>query len=109
MNDQGKPIATIKSDELRSRIHAREKIVIIDVRSKEEFSAGHVEGAINIPADELPAHISGYSRAAMIVTVCNLGGARSFHAAEKLHTLGYEKFVPLQGGMRKWQEESAEN
>lgn len=105
MNGQDKPITMIESEELRGRIAGGEKIVVIDVRSKEEFSASHVEGAVNIPADQLTTDISNYSPDTLIVTVCNLGGARSCNAAETLRGLGYENAVPLQGGMRKWQQD----
>lgn len=108
MNGQDKPITMIESEELRARLANGDKIVVIDVRSKEEFSAGHVEGAVNIPADQLVTDISKFSQDALIVTVCNLGGARSCNAAETLRGLGYENTVPLQGGMRKWQEDLSE-
>ena len=66
---------------------------------------GHVEGAINIPSDQLTAQAGKLPVDANIATVCNLGEARSCNAAEQLHHMGYEKAVPLQGGRRAWLEE----
>ncbi|MEB1083484.1 rhodanese-like domain-containing protein [Citrobacter portucalensis] len=89
---------------LRELVRCDEKVVIVDVRSPEEFAAGHVEGAINIPSDQLAAQAGVLPVDANIVTVCNLGGARSCNAAKQLHQMGYEKAVPLQGGTRAWLE-----
>lgn len=81
-----------------------EAVIIIDVRSAGEFGAGHVEGAINIPADQLAAQAGEFAKDATIVTVCNLGGPRSCNAAEQLRAMGYENAAPLRGGARGWLE-----
>jgi len=44
-------------DELRDRVH-RGDVVVLDVRPPEEFRAGHIAGAISIPADELSARLN---------------------------------------------------
>ena len=44
--------------------------VIVDLRSPDEFAAGHVEGAINIPLDALAERASELPQGAVIVTVC---------------------------------------
>jgi rhodanese-related sulfurtransferase len=90
--------------ELCERLNQQE-LVIIDVRSTEEFASGHIDGAINIPASELPARIGEIPMNATIVTVCNFGGARSCGAAEQLRSLGYGGALPLRGGMRGWQDD----
>ncbi len=91
--------------EFRERLNRDEGLVLIDVRSTEEFVTGHIDGAINIPASELPMRIGELPSNATIVTVCNFGGARSCGAAEQLKSLGYSNALPLRGGMRGWQDE----
>jgi rhodanese-related sulfurtransferase len=55
--------------ELMQRVRAGEAIVL-DVRPPEEFSAGHIEGAISIPLKKLGEHLSELSRDKEIVAYC---------------------------------------
>src|SRR5690606_35784461 len=63
--------------------------VVVDVRSPDEFAAGHVDGAINIPLDTLADSAAALPRDAAIVTVCGKGGGRSERAASALRALGF--------------------
>ena len=72
--------------------------VIIDVRSAEEFSAGHIEGAINIPVDQIGQKVSGIKKlkqGSTILVYCR-SGRRSAAAAEILDRQGYKHV--LDGG-----------
>ncbi|MDR7119618.1 rhodanese-like domain-containing protein [Rheinheimera soli] len=64
----------------------------IDVRTVEEYKAGHLEGAINIPYDEIEQKISAVSvdKTADIQLYCR-SGRRSGIALETLRGLGYSK------------------
>ncbi len=104
MNDQTRAHSFVEPEQLRDSIEKGENIVIIDVRSPEEFSAGHVEGAINVPADQLNTQVAAIAKDAAIVTVCNFGGQRSCNAAEQLRAMGYENAAPLRGGTKGWRE-----
>ena len=97
-----KTIAFVEPQQLRELLERGEPVVILDVRSAEEFAAGHVTGAISIPADELAARAGEFAKKATLVTVCNFGGSRSCNAAEQLRTMGYENVAPLRGGTRGW-------
>jgi len=92
----------IEPNELRQRLNRGERVVVVDVRSADEFLADHIDGAVNIPAYELTARARELPRDATFVTVCNLGGARSCGAAEQLQGLGYSGAKPLRGGVRDW-------
>lgn len=104
MSDQNDEPAHVGAEHLRERVARGERVTIVDVRSPEEFAAGHVDGAINIPAAELASRAGELDGNASIITVCNLGGARSCGAAEQLRALGHESATPLRGGMRGWHE-----
>ena len=64
--------------------------ILIDVRTKAEFDAGHLEGAINIPFDTIAAEIKAVASNtdAEIVLYCR-SGRRSAFAAQSLQPLGY--------------------
>lgn len=95
----------IQPNELKALMAHKEMLTIIDVRSPEEFAVGHVEGAINIPADHLQSHASQLAPGGTIVTVCNFGGQRSCGAADLLQASGFADVRPLSGGVKGWQAE----
>ena len=61
--------------------------IVIDVRTPEEFAAGHVTGAINIPIDNLENRMEDLQDYDAVVTVCNHGN-RASRAAGKLTKAG---------------------
>ena len=74
--------------------------LIIDVRTPEEFAAGHIDGAINIPYDQIDANLPVLKKAQKdenILVYCR-SGRRSETAKETLIKLGY-KNVQNGGGM----------
>lgn len=79
------------AEKLKQELGQGKKALIIDVRDAEEFAAGHVPGAINIPIAELGKRIAEMkpSKDTMIVTVCAHGG-RSSRASLELQKLGYK-------------------
>jgi rhodanese-related sulfurtransferase len=94
----------IDPDTLRQRLARGEAPIIVDVRGADEFSGplGHIDGALNIPLDALPAHVAELGRAqAPIVLVC-LTDKRSSHAAAALAAAGIADVAVLRGGMRAW-------
>jgi len=85
----------------------REKAVVIDVGDPEEFAAGHVGGARNIPLaqleEKLPAAVK--NKSLPVIMICP-AGARSTRAAALAKKLGYEQAQSLGGGLKAWREAS---
>jgi rhodanese-related sulfurtransferase len=83
----------------------REKAVVIDVSETEEFAAGHVGGAKNLPLGQLeetlPAAVK--NKALPLILVCATG-ARANRALAVAKKLGYEQAQCLAGGMKSWKE-----
>jgi MFS family permease len=86
---------------------SRRHVLIMDVRSPEEFAAGHVEDAINIPLATLDSHSSELPRDCLIVTVCGKGGGRSERAAQALRARGFKQVRSLCGGTDAWKKHAA--
>lgn len=84
------------------------EIVYLDVRTPQEFAAGHLEGAILIPHTEIEKEIARLvpDKGAIIHTYCR-SGRRSGIAKKKLEALGYTN-VTNRGGFTKLQRELAE-
>ena len=87
--------------------------MVIDVREPNEWSAGHVPGAVNVPrgmlelrADpESPAAdpaLSGDKDARVVVYCLKAPGARSVLAAETLSKMGYSNVAAMRGGFDEW-------
>jgi len=62
--------------------------VVVDVRDAEEFMAGHMPGAINIPAASFASQSEVLSKDKRIIVYCNSGG-RSYNSYRKRMKLGY--------------------
>ena len=81
----------------------REKAVVVDVCEADEFSAGHVVGAKNIPLGQLEEKLVGAvkNKALPLILVCK-SGARSGRAVGIAKKLGFENAQSLAGGMGAW-------
>lgn len=77
--------------------------VVIDLRSVDAFSKGHIVNARNIPSDELDAKMSNLEamKSKSIVAVCD-AGVSSTKAVAALRTAGFESAYGLKGGMASW-------
>jgi phage shock protein E len=98
------PAATISQDALSARQAAADgTLVVLDVRTPEEYAAGHVPGAINIPHGEVEARLAELARARdQDVVVYCLAGKRAALALEVLQKAGFTKLRHLDGDMQAW-------
>ncbi len=96
---------TIGAAELMSRIEAETAPTILDVRTPEEFAAGHVPGAINIPYTELEKRYSEMELEGSdeLVVYCQ-SGRRAAIAEAALSELGFTNVRDLEGHIAAWKE-----
>ena len=85
----------------------REKAVVVDVCGADEFKAGHVAGAKNLPVDELEGKLASLvkNKATPVILVC-ASGARSKRAVAVAKKLGFENAHSLSGGLGAWRAAS---
>jgi phage shock protein E len=98
----------ISQADLIKRIDAKDPaLVVLDVRTPEEYAAGHVPGAVNIPYTHLPARISELPGVADkdIVVYC-VTGVRAERAASRFRENGFRRLLHLDGDMKEWQAQS---
>jgi rhodanese-related sulfurtransferase/biotin operon repressor len=89
--------------ELARRLRAGDAVVIVDVRPREEFEAGHLPGAISMPVDELGRRIRELPKGRDIVTYCRGAYCAYSHVAVRmLRRRGY-RAVRLQDGLPEWE------
>lgn len=75
--------------------------LLLDVRSPDEFAAGHLPGAVNVPVDRLEASLKEVGAPERPVVVYCHSGRRSRWAAEILQKNGFKKVHDL-GPMSRW-------
>ena len=102
--------------ELRARVHAfaalsamqavrlmNQGALVIDLRSKELYDAGHIVEARHVPVAELESQADTLKkwRDKSVITYCD-SGADGASAARSLMKLGFTKVFNLQGGLNAW-------
>ena len=73
----------------------------MDVRSADEFSESHIEGAINIPVDEIATRTAELGDKSQPVVVYCRSGKRAARAAATLREAGFTKVENL-GAKENW-------
>jgi adenylyltransferase/sulfurtransferase len=89
--------------ELKRRLDAGEKIIVLDVRERHEAAIATL-GGTQIPMGEIPARMNELDADAEIVVYCRSGN-RSARVVEFLQDSGFEKVWNLKGGIRAWSDE----
>jgi rhodanese-related sulfurtransferase len=81
--------------------------LVIDLRSKELYDAGHIGDARNVPAAELEAQAGALKkwRDKSVITYCD-NGTDGAGAARTLMKLGFTKVFNLQGGLSAWAKDN---
>ncbi|MEW5685977.1 MAG: MBL fold metallo-hydrolase [Pseudomonadota bacterium] len=92
--------------ELNDRLGGNSRdIVILDMRQREAFEAGHIPGARNLPRGQLELRVNSElpDPTVRILTCCEFGKISTL-AAATLRELGFTRAVALDGGMSAWRE-----
>lgn len=78
-------------------------LVILDIRTPEEFAAGHLAGAINVDyyAADFETQLGELDLAVPYVMYCNSGN-RSSNALPLMDSIGFEEVYELDGGIQAW-------
>jgi adenylyltransferase/sulfurtransferase len=98
------PIPEITVQELKLKMHDKEKFVLVDVREKFEYDICRIPGSVLIPLGELPSRMSELDSADDIVLQCKTGG-RSAKALKLLREAGFSKLSNLEGGITAWSDQ----
>lgn len=95
-------VPEISGAELALHLSGPEVPVLLDVRTRTEWSQGHIAGALNVPISELRSRLDAlrFDRDRAVVAIC-LSGHRSIPAVRFLIRQGF-RAQQLQGGMLAW-------
>ncbi len=97
------PIGSITQAELSGRLKEPGTLVLIDVRTREEYAAGHIDAALNIPHDELERRLGEIpgGKSGEIIVYCR-SGKRARIAENILVEKGYTNVKDLAGHWLGW-------
>lgn len=95
------PPAAVTVTEAQRQLTGREA-VLIDVRERDEWTAGHVAGATHIPLADLPTRLAEVPRDQPVLLFCRSGN-RSGKATTFLRQQGYAQAANVEGGIIAWQ------
>lgn len=100
--EASRDIAFVSMDEVVARLPSGE-FVLLDVREKDAFEAGHLPGARHLPRGQLELRVDGVlpDSTARILTYCQYGKISTL-AAATLRAMGYTRAVALDGGYDAW-------
>ena len=98
-------IKEISVGEVKKMIDADKTIVILDVRDRDEFEAGHIPRAINISRGmlEFKVNLTIPEKNALIIVYCGID-LRGPLATKTLNDFGYRNAVNMIGGLKSWKE-----
>ena len=99
-NSGGKLYEDVNVEQAKKLID-NDEVVVIDVRTQEEFAEGHIPNAMLIPVDEIDNVMEEMDKDASYLMVCRSGN-RSSTASELLAKNGFQHIKNMEGGMNKW-------
>ena len=104
-NSQTNTYRQIAMDEAVDMMAQETGYIILDVRRPDEFAAGHIPNAINVPNESIgTSDIPELPNKDQLIMVYCRSGRRSKEASEKLVKLGYTNIVEF-GGILDWKGE----
>lgn len=103
MDEARETIPELTIDEVKDRIERGEDWAVLDVREREEYREGHLEGAIPLPRGFLEMRVEETlpDKTRPIIAYC-AGGIRSLIAARTMQEMGYENVSSMSGGYTAW-------
>ena len=91
--------------EAAAKLVAEGKVTVLDVRSPDEFTEGHIKGAknVNILDKDFEKQLQTVDKTKPVLVHCQAGG-RSTRSLPTLEKLGFTEVYHLDGGLNAWQK-----
>ena len=103
VNDAKKRVKETNVPDVKSRMDAGEKFVLIDIREESEWTCGHLPGAIHLGKGIIERDIEKRvpDTSTKLILYCG-GGFRSALSADNLQKMGYSNVESMDGGWKGW-------
>lgn len=99
----GPKVPTISAEDVKKAIDDKRDIVLLDVRTPQEYAKGKIANSINVPVDVVRDKIAQVipDKEKTVYVYC-LSGSRSMMAADALLKLGYKQVYSMTSGLLAW-------
>lgn len=100
---RGQSENVLSPEDFKTQMAASEGAVVLDVRTPEEFSQGHLEHAVNVDwnSADFDKRIAKMDKSSTYFVYC-LSGGRSGSAAADMRAKGFTNVIEMEGGMMAW-------
>jgi glyoxylase-like metal-dependent hydrolase (beta-lactamase superfamily II) len=106
LDEAAQQVAFMSMEDVRARVEADDpSLVILDVRERDAYDGGHIQGARHLPRGQLELRIDRElpDPTTRVLTCCEFGKISTL-AAATLRTMGFTRALALDGGMMAWRE-----
>jgi rhodanese-related sulfurtransferase len=104
IDPNGPPVERIDLAGARAHFDAKTAL-FIDVRSGQEYTAGHIEGALSLTSPEMDARIQELPAGTVVIAYGDASKPEAaVRAAQIFMELGYPKVIAMEGGWQAWKE-----
>ncbi|HET8886418.1 MAG TPA: rhodanese-like domain-containing protein [Salinimicrobium sp.] len=102
---QKESITVISQEEAKTALAENEDIILLDVRTPEEFDEGAIEGAknINFFDEDFAEQVNQFDKNKPVYIYCKSGN-RSAKAAKQLQEMGFKEIYDIEGGYMNWEK-----
>jgi len=100
-SDEDAAYGNVSVYEARSLIQGHRDLVVLDVRTASEYGEGHIEGALNIPVQELEGRLGELDTGSEFLVYCR-SGSRSSSAVQVMRANGFDKVYHMSAGIAAW-------
>ena len=106
MDEARGAVGELSPQQVRELLRNDGKHVVLDVREKEEYREGHLDGAVSVPRGFLEMKMDAEvpDKSTPIIAYC-AGGVRSLLAGKVMKEMGYEDVTSMSGGYTAWKNE----
>jgi phage shock protein E len=103
--DKAPVVKNLNAEEAAKLLQENKKIVVLDVRTADEYAKGHISGAKNLDffADDFSSKLEALDKSQPYLVHCAAGG-RSAQARDLMQKLHFEKIYHLEGGLNAWEK-----
>lgn len=102
-HSQGMTKQTISVEEFDQKLSAATNVQLIDVRTPEEYTSGHLKNALNADfrSDSFEGQLGKLDKTKPVLVYCH-SGRRSASAASKMQDMGFTQVYDMDGGIPNW-------
>ena len=97
------PFKFIEPDQVIDKI-SNERSIVVDIRGKDSFDQGHIDGALNLSNDNIDSFVLDTEKNQSIIVCCYHGNS-SQRAAQFLTNRGFKNVYSLNGGYEQWKSQ----